>query len=147
MIKEREKMIKALITIILLIVIRSFAGGDAVYIIINKSVASQEVSVDQLRQLFLNQASLTVDGHSLEPLDAPESSNSRKAFYEKVIHQSAIQLKSYWARMIFTGKGFPPATTSTESEVETSIAHDQNKIGYLSYKPKNPDLKILKVVE
>jgi len=123
------------------------AASATIYVVANTAAKTIDVTNDQLKQLFLDESTIVVNGVKLRPIDAPSNSEVRREFYKIVAQRSATQMKSYWARMVFTGKGIPPQTSTSEAEVEKVIATDGQKIGYLSRKPSDPNVQIVKILE
>lgn len=114
-----------------------------IYVIANTNLDPVNLPVQNIRQLFLDESSFSSNGQTLKPLDLPESSEIRRFFYLRIANRTPAQMKSYWARMVFTGKGTPPLTLSTEEAVEQVVALEADKIGYVSKAPSNPKLKVL----
>ena len=97
---------------------------------------------DEVRQIF-NGQTRRVSGVSLKSLDLPASSRDRKAFYQQVLGKSPEQMKSYWARMIFTGRGMPPREVSSYREMVMLLGSNRNFIGYLDASQVTADLKVV----
>lgn len=123
------------------------ASAATIYVVANKAAKTFDVTNDQLKQLFLDETTIVVNGVKLRPIDAPPGSDVRRDFYKIVAQRSNTQMKSYWARMVFTGKGVPPETSASELEVEKTVAQSEQKIGYLSHKPTDPNVQIVKILE
>ena len=103
-------------------------AGPVVVVSAESDVGS--LSQSQVRQVFNGQLR-RVAGVAVKPLDLPNGSATRNAFYQQVTGKSAEQMKSYWARMIFTGRGMPPREVSSERELSLLIGSDPEFIGYL----------------
>lgn len=110
----------------------SLAGGPAaaeVVVIVNKS-GPDAMTKEQISDVFLGKASTLPGGASAAPYDLPEASPLREEFYTKATGKSAAQVKSYWAKMAFTGKGTPPKE-GTSAEVRKAVASTPGAIGYV----------------
>lgn len=140
------KAIKTFLTVYLLIATCAFAE-PLLFIVVNKSVGAGDVDIAQLRQLYMSQQNLELDGRILRPIDAPDKSAARRMFTEMVLQQSMIRLKSYWAKVIFTGREGPPRVASSESEIEKIVNDDPAVIGYLSYSPSLSKVKVIKTIQ
>ncbi|KGD66263.1 hypothetical protein Y5S_00735 [Alcanivorax nanhaiticus] len=99
-------------------------------VVVSQESAIDSLSQNQVRQIFNGQLR-RVSGISVKPLDLPNGSASRDAFYQQVTGKSAEQMKSYWARMIFTGRGMPPREVSSERELGMLVGSDPGFIGYV----------------
>ncbi|MEC8011024.1 MAG: hypothetical protein VX185_09695 [Pseudomonadota bacterium] len=130
---HREKMTK---TWILLCMICSFgtvmpaiAAAD-VYVIVSNQSDIHELSKEEVRDIYFSKI-LTIDNKpvNLVAYDL-EDDKIRSNFYKSVSGKSLRQMSSYWARMVYSGRGKPPATLKLE-EVLSKILEDPNAIGYV----------------
>jgi hypothetical protein len=65
------------------------------------------------------------------PVDQEEGTPARGAFYSNVVKKSEAQLKSYWSRLIFTGKGQAPQVVGGDADVKNMVSNNPNLIGYI----------------
>lgn len=96
----------------LLLMLATTVQADPV-VVVSANSSLGALTQDEVRQIFNGQAR-RVSGVSVKPLDLPSRGDAREAFYQQVLGKSAEQMKSYWARMIFTGRGMPPREVSSE---------------------------------
>ncbi len=81
---------------------------------------------EQASDIFLGVAAT-----KLTPLDQAEGSALRNDFYQKLTGKSQAQLKAYWSKLIFTGKGKPPKDVGDNAGIKRAIADNPNAIGYI----------------
>ena len=105
-----------------------------VYVIVNDSNTSN-ISENDIRRIFLGKIKTFPDGKSATPITPADNADISNEFSEKVLNKTSSQLKSYWSKLIFTGKGTPPAVLSSEQEIIESVAAHADQIGYVSTKP------------
>jgi len=112
----------------------SLASGavmaDVVAVVSAKSSVTA-LSMSQLADIFLGKSNRFPDGAQAVPIDQAEGSAARDEFYERVAGKSAAQIKAYWSRIIFTGRGQPPPTVSSTIEMKKRIRENPAAIGYL----------------
>ena len=70
-------------------------------------------------------------GGQAVPIDQSEGVAVRDEFYQKAGNRDAAQIKAYWSRIVFTGKGQPPKAVPNSAEVKKLIAANPNMIGYV----------------
>ena len=126
---------------ILMLAISSFAHAG-VAIIVNPDSALTAASKTEVVNIFLGK-SKSVQGTRLTPYDLEKGQIARDHFYKKVVRKNESQLKAYWSRLIFTGKGLPPTAYASEQDVLDTVADDAGAIGYVSSDKVNGSVKVL----
>lgn len=116
-------------------------------IVVNPNSPINEMSAEEVADLFLAKASRTAEGVKVIPIDQAESGQSRKEFYERVVKKSPSQLNSYWSRLIFTGKGRPPFAVTDDAEVLELVAANPSMLGYVAIGAVNDQVKVVLIVQ
>jgi len=114
-----------------------------VVVIVNKSAKVSSLSVDQVSAIFLKKSDTFPDGSAAVAIDLPNGDSIRDEFYEKATNKNANQVKSYWAKRIFTGKGTPNDTQDSEGDVKSWVASDASHIGYASAAAVDDSVKVV----
>ena len=118
------------------------AGADVVAVVSAKSQAAS-LTKAQVADIFLGKAIRFPDGTRAMPLDQPEGSAVRDEFYDKVAGKSAAQIKAYWSKIIFTGRGQPPPTVSNATEMRKRISENPAAIGYIDREMVDDSVKVV----
>ena len=118
-----------------------------VAVVVSSKSAVNALTSDQASDLFLGRATSFPGGGSAVPLDQPESSALRDEFYSKAASKTAAQLKAYWSKQIFTGKGRPPKEAADSSAVKQQVAANPNMIGYIDKSAVDANVKIVLTVK
>lgn len=113
-----------------------------VVVVVGKDSPISSLSESQLRQLYL-EGSARIGGISVKALDLPEDNRARKDFYQEAVGKTPAQMKSYWARMIFTGRGAPPRMVSGNRAMQVMLENNPELIGYLPGDQVSSGLKVL----
>ncbi len=108
----------------------SCVGVAEVVVIAHPSV-NDTVSQDDLSRIFLGKSKSLPGGHKVMPLNLEEGNATREEFNDKVLGKNDSQLKSYWSKLIFTGKGQPPKDVGSDAEVKALVSANPNMIGYI----------------
>lgn len=111
-------------------------------VVVNPANANA-VSADDLSRLFLGRTSNFADGSKATPLNLAEGQPARDEFDSKVLNRSAAQLKAYWSKLVFTGKGTPPKELSDDAAVKAAVAADATAIGYISSSSVDGSVKVV----
>lgn len=99
-------------------------------VIANPAVAVGSLEKKSVKQLFLGKTR-KLGGQKVLLIDQQPGSAERDQFYRQVTGKSAAQLKSYWSRLIFTGKGKPPSVVGDGVAVKARVAASAGAVGYV----------------
>ena len=94
---------------------------------------SNEDSLDKstISRIFLNKAKTFPSGVQAEPLALSGDQPASDEFNSKVLNKSTAQLTAFWSKLVFTGKGQPPAEFSSDADIISAVAANPNAIGYV----------------
>lgn len=84
-----------------------------------------------IKKIFLGKSKSFPGGGSAVPMGLDEGSAGTGAFNKGMLGKSASQLKSYWAKLVFTGRATPPKNVANDAEMIALIAANPNMIGYI----------------
>ncbi len=131
-------MKKTLIVVSLLMSQLAFAE---VAVIVHPSNANalDEAAVSKI---FLGREKSFADGKSVVPLSLAESAPASTAFNDAVLKKSSSQLKAYWSKLVFTGKGTPPKEVATDEEMIKLVATNPSVIGYVDASKVDASVKV-----
>jgi len=116
--------------------------ADVVAVVSSKSAVST-LSKSQITDIFLGKLVRFPGGSAAEPIDQTEGSIVRDEFYRKIADMSPGELKAFWAKIIFTGKGQPPRAASNATEVKQLIAANPDAIAYMDRSQVDRNIKIV----
>jgi len=119
---------------VLIALMLSLAGGVAnadVVAVVSAKSPIVALSKSQLADIFLGKTDRFPDGSQAVAIDQAEGSAARDEFYDKVAGKSAAQIKAFWSKIIFTGRGQPPPTVANATELRNRIRANPSVIGYL----------------
>jgi ABC-type phosphate transport system substrate-binding protein len=86
---------------------------------------------DQVAAIFLGQSVRFPDGTEAVPYDQRLGAAMRDEFYARVTSKTPALLKAHWSKMVFTGRGQPPAELTDSVAVRRKVADDPEAIGYI----------------
>lgn len=118
------------------------ALAEVALVVSSKSTVNA-LTADQAADIFLGRATSFPGGESAVPLDQPESSPVRAEFYTKAAGKTAAQLKAFWSKQIFTGKGRPPKEVADSQAVRQLVASNPNMVGYIDKSAVDASVKVV----
>lgn len=100
---------------------------------------------NQIVDIFLGKTRQFPDGQPAVAVDQAEGTGARDQFYIEFSGQSPAQIKAYWSKLIFTGRGQPPPEVSNGHQVKRFIAEHPNGIGYIQNNLVDDNVKVVHV--
>lgn len=131
---------KALIIFCGLMLMGSVQAG---IVIIGNPGNSNSITAEELQRLYTGKSSSFANGESVLPLNLSDGNALRASFDQKALGRSSSQIKAYWSKLVFTGKGTPPKEVATEEEMIKLVGSNPNLLGYVS---SGADLSAVKVL-
>lgn len=130
------------LAIALSMLVSSLAYAEMV-VIVNASNANYGLDQIDIEQIYLGKKSVFPDGTRAVPVDQDESSNVRTTFNDKVLGKTNSQLKAYWSRRVFTGKGTPPQQVGSDADVVKLVSENANLVGYVNASAVDDSVKVV----
>lgn len=106
-------------------------------VVIVSAKSSTPPSIEVVCQAYLGKTKVP------EPVNMPEKNAMRDEFYNKACHKDAAQVRSIWAKLIFTGTASLPREAENEHDVKKMVALDPNRVGYIDKKDADATVKII----
>lgn len=113
-----------------------------VEVIVHPSNASS-MDKDAIKRIFLGKTRAFPGGGEAVPVSLKEGSPESTDFTKGVLSKTPKQLKAYWAKMVFTGKGTPPRQMDSPSKVLEIIAANPSLIGFVPAGTANASVKVV----
>ncbi|MBU2881487.1 phosphate ABC transporter substrate-binding protein [Psychrosphaera sp. B3R10] len=111
-------------------------------VIVHPSNQAKIESTD-IARMFLGKMKSFPNGGIVLPINLAEGTAPRKAFDKTVLKKSSSQIKAYWSKLVFTGKGSPPREVSNDTEMLELIKANPSLIGYVSSGSITSDVKVI----
>jgi len=112
-------------------------------VIVSASNGNSAIDKATIAKIFLGKSKSFPDGSAATPIDQNDGSATKDAFNSAILGKSASQLKSYWSRLIFTGKGTPPKQSGDDAAVKALVAGDAKLIGYINASAVDTSVKVV----
>lgn len=149
------RMMRGIATGILLLVTAGFASllsgqqNTDFVVIVNAQNPSRSLDRGTIAKMFQEKIKSWPDwDERVTPIDLDEKSETREAFTSDVHGKRVTAIVSYWQRVVFSGRGKPPAEKDTEEEVVEHVRSNPGGIGYVSASMTLPDgVKVLTVTD
>ena len=135
-------MISGLMAIMLVIPGVATAGG--IIIIRNKSIAESKLDKNDIKNIYLGKKTTWSDNQKIVFVTQDDTGISDE-FLKEYVNKSASQFDSYWKAQVFSGKGTPPKSFASDSELVQFVAQTKGALGYVSSNQGLDNVKIMTV--
>lgn len=113
------------------------AGAASAQIAVVVGPGTTPPSKAQLEEIYLGK------NFDYKPLDLAEGNPLREQFYKKLTNRDPAQVKAVWSRIVFTGKGQPPAQQADAAAVKKAVAADAKAVGYIDKAAVDGSVKVV----
>jgi len=112
----------------------------SIVVVVHKDSPLTPISQHEVVDLFLGKYK---SSHNVQvkPLDNKDGA-LRDRFYSAVANMSAMRVKAYWSRIVFSGQGRPPHEISS-AEAGSWLTNDTGALTYLPLNQVGDDMKII----
>lgn len=142
-------LLMVIVTAASLMMPRVEAGGEALVVIVNSSNPVDNLSVGDLKKLFLSDRSRWDTGKSVAPVMVAAGAPERNAFLKIVCGMGEADFGKYFLQAAFTGKSVtPPKDVSSGAAVKSVVAGSPGAIGFVKasdFKGDESGIKAVKV--
>ncbi len=98
---------------------------------------------NSVSRIFLGKSRAFPSGAEALPISFKDGTSESNEFTKNVLSKTPKQLKAYWAKMIFTGKGTPPKQMDTTEQILDLVANNPNVIGFVPATSASASVKIV----
>lgn len=117
----------------------SFSALSNIAVIVNPANDSS-VNADEIVRIYTGRS------NAFNAVNLAESVPLRAQFDEKGVGRTSAQLKAHWSKLVFTGKGTPPAELPSEEAVLDFVAKNPQAIGYISADKVTSAVKVVHTI-
>lgn len=125
--------------------IRAGASIADVVVVVSAKSTVTALSRNQVVDIFLGKTSRFPDGSPAVPIDQVTGIATRDQFYSEVASKSGAQLRAYWSKIIFTGRGQPPREASGVVELKRLLIANASGIGYIDRDLVDDSVRIVRI--
>lgn len=134
-----KKIIKALAFSSVFISSIAFAEVSVIVNAANNAAADTSF----IKKVYLGKAKSFSGGEKVKVFTLNDQAGITEEFRAKALKKSNSQYKSYWSKLVFTGKGTPPKEMASEEEMIEMVAKTPNAIGFVSSSKVNDKVKVI----
>lgn len=130
-------MLKKILVVALLL--GSYSAWANIAVIVNPANDSS-INAEEIVRIYTGRS------NAFNAVNLAESVPLRAQFDEKGVGRTSAQLKAHWSKLVFTGKGTPPAELGSEEAVLEFVAKNPQAIGYVSADKVTSAVKVVHTI-
>ncbi|QTH64281.1 phosphate ABC transporter substrate-binding protein [Psychrosphaera ytuae] len=131
-------MKKLTMTLSLLLSFSAFADVAVIVHPSNNSTLDEKA----IARIFTGKMKTFPDGSQIIPVNLAAGNAVTQEFNTKALNRSESQLKAYWSKLVFTGKGTPPQEVGSAEEAIKLVASNPNTISFVDASKVTGDVKV-----
>ncbi|AXT32574.1 MAG: phosphate ABC transporter substrate-binding protein [Pseudoalteromonas tunicata] len=101
------------------------------------------LDADAIAKIYTGKVKSFDDGSKIIAIALDSGNPIADEFNEKALKKSSSQLKAYWSKLVFTGKGTPPKEVANDAEVISLVASNPSTIGFISAGAADGSVKVV----
>ncbi|MEY6432547.1 hypothetical protein ABC977_09035 [Thioalkalicoccus limnaeus] len=109
----------------------STAVGRDLVVIVHPASTIEELGRAELIHLFLGRQRRLPGGQRALVIDLVGPGDEKRLFYARLVGKDLAEIQSYWARLVFTGRGSAPWQAESVDELLDLVHSNPGAIGYL----------------
>lgn len=118
-------------------------SAHAAQVVVVNPANGDTLDAASVSKIYLGKLKKFPGGASVVAVNQKAGSAGKIEFDKKVTKKSASQIKAYWAKLMFSGKGKPPKEVGSDSDVKSFVAGEPNGIGYIDEASVDSSVKVL----
>ncbi len=118
-------MINNLFKVVALVSLLVCSSVQAEIIVVVNNANAAALTKNDVSRIFLGKMK------KYTPVNMSSGNALRAEFNKKALKKSSNQVKAYWSKLVFSGKGTPPKELASDAEIKAFVASNPNAIGYI----------------
>ncbi|MDS1310951.1 phosphate ABC transporter substrate-binding protein [Marinobacter xiaoshiensis] len=112
-------------------------------VVIGHSAGPDSITENQVRDLYLNRSNELPDGQKATTFEMASGDAVRAQFHDKITGRNDAQLKAFWSKQVFTGRGQPPAEVNNAAAMKARVSSTPGSIGYIDEADVDSSVKVI----
>lgn len=136
-----QKRLHGLLLLVSILLGQPAQAQTQLAIVVSKKSQIEVLDAVALQAVYLGMITQDKNLRALKPVDVLDET-TRDFFYRQLVGRNRNQMRSYWSRMSFTGRGLPPPAL-TVNELISAVENNPLLIAYIPKELVSDQLKIL----
>jgi len=133
--------LKKILSSVILVSALLVTTAQAEIVVVVNNANDSAITKKDVNRIFLGKMKSFSNGNSIKAVDVSNVSPTREEFNKKALKKSSSQVKAYWSKRVFSGKGTPPKVLDSDAKIKEFVAGNPNAIGYIDSKNLDGSVK------
>ncbi len=121
------------------------ALAEPVAVVVNRDNPRSDLSIEELRSVFLGRRTEWPDGTRVVPVDQAPSAPGRAAFLQAVLRMTAARFAEQWVDQQVRGAGSAPVVASSPAAAVRYVAKTRGAVAFVPLSVVTPAVKVISV--
>ena len=121
----------------------SVSAFAEIVVIIKADNPATTLERKEVSRIFLGRSKSFPGGGAAVPVNQGADSSVKATFEQELLGKSQSQMKAYWAKLSFSGRGSAPDPVGGDSAVVAKVGSDAEAIGYVDASAINSTVKVI----
>lgn len=127
----------------LLVVFGAARADGRLLVVIDEASGVERLTHEQVVNIFLGRFRQLPNGLVAIPIDRPQDERLMADFYRLLVDKTPAEIRSYWSRLIFSGKTAPPRQAQSSTELLAWLTKTPGTIAYMRPEEHSPRLIVV----
>ena len=132
-----------LLLVVLLVELGSVRADGRLVVVINETGGVERLTHEQVVNIFLGRFRQLPNGLAATPIDRPRDDELMADFYRLLVDKTPAEIRSYWSRLIFSGKTAPPRQAQSGQDLHKWLVEIPGAIAYMRPEECLPPLVVV----
>jgi len=137
------KIVKSKLLLSASILLFSSSSLAGVSVIVN-SANGASIDEGDISRIFLGKVKKFSTGDKITIINLKFKQATRNEFEKKVLNKSSSQVKAYWSKLMFSGKGKPPKELASDKDILAFVSANPGAIAYVAEGSVDGSVKVIK---
>lgn len=128
---HRNRLLMHSLAFVVWVLLSTATLAGEVVVIVNPSVGINSLTKEQVMQLFMLKEKNLPNDSPVRPVTPNAGATTRQLFESRVLERNPMQLRAYWTRLLFTGRGKIPEAMESNVQIKEKVAANPDVIGYI----------------
>ena len=106
-------------------------NAEELVLILNENVPDTKLDNESIQRIYLGKKTQWSDDSKITPVMYKDG-ELHESFINDILGRTTAKFMTYWKQLLFTGKGIPPKSFSSEGDLLNYVLETPGAIGYIS---------------